>query len=417
MPPQLLTSQKLNRLLAAPTSSEPPPAELNSPILDLLAATNREELAKMMTEHGYPRGAIIFMEDDVGDAMYVIRSGRVVVVKGDLKSPTILGYRGVGEIIGEMALLEDKPRFASVIAVEKLSLLRISREDFQKLRDDNPTFEMTLARALSARLRAADKARSESLLAEQWLSQQISELQTEKEQLLELQRRREQTSDFIVHDLRSPLSLITGALNMLEMVLPEDILQTNRQILELANINCSRMKRMIDSLLDMARLDAGESQLSLVPLDLPSLIKRAIERMVPMAQSKSLALQAIFPAEELLIEADEEKIDRVLDNLIENAIKFTPSAGQITIAIEFQAEQVLVSVTNGGSVIRLEDRERIFDRFAQSAGTSISARGSGLGLAFCRLAVEAHGGRIWVEPGDGGEGNRFIFRLPRSIQG
>jgi signal transduction histidine kinase len=204
---------------------------------------------------------------------------------------------------------------------------------------------------------------------------------------------------------------------MLEMVLPEDILQTNRQILELANINCSRMKRMIDSLLDMARLDAGESQLSLVPLDLPSLIKRAIERMVPMAQSKSLALQAIFPAEELLIEADEEKIDRVLDNLIENAIKFTPSAGQITIAIEFQAEQVLVSVTNGGSVIRLEDRERIFDRFAQSAGTSISARGSGLGLAFCRLAVEAHGGRIWVEPGDGGEGNRFIFRLPRSIQG
>jgi signal transduction histidine kinase len=109
---------------------------------------------------------------------------------------------------------------------------------------------------------------------------------------------------------------------------------------------------------------------------------------------------------------DEEKIDRVLANLIDNALKFTPKGGEITIAVEEQDKHVLVSVANTGPTIPPRDGERIFDRFAQLSETSHQRRGWGLGLAFCRLAVEAHGGRIWVEPGEGGEGNRFVFSLP-----
>ena len=132
MTSQFLTRQKLDRLLAVSPALSESATLLDSPILSLLAATKRELLAKLMTEQHYAPGQIIFKEGDVGDAMYIIRSGRVAVVKGGFKSPTILAYRGVGEIIGEMALLEDEPRSASVVAVEELRLLRISRENFQE---------------------------------------------------------------------------------------------------------------------------------------------------------------------------------------------------------------------------------------------------------------------------------------------
>lgn len=414
MTAHLLPPQKLNLLLTTPTSSALGVAD--SPILTILAAINREVLDRVMTEHHYSTGAIIFNEGDVGDAMYIIRSGRVVVVKGDFQAPTILGYRGIGEVIGEMALLENKPRFASVVAVEDLCLLRISREDFQKLRDDNPSLEMSLAQALSARLRAADEARSEKVLAEQSLSRQISRLQTENKQLLELQRLREETSDFLVHDLRSPLSLIAGAISMLEMVLPEDVLQENHEIFQLADINCQRMKRLIDSLLDVAHMDVGETRLVLTEINLLDLLQKAAARMTTAVISKKLTLQTAFPVELPALLLDESKIDRVLDNLIDNAIKYTAAAGQVTLAAGLQNGYIHIIISNTGPTIPPEDRERIFERFTQGASVALRTRGSGLGLAFCRLVVEAHGGRIWVEPGEGGEGNRFIFSLPLPAQ-
>jgi signal transduction histidine kinase len=416
MTTQILTPQKLKTLLAAPISSKSAPAGLTSPILDLFTSADRDLLAKMMTEHHYLPGTVIFKEGDVGDAMYVIRSGQVVVVQEEGQLPTILGYRGVGEIVGEMALLENKPRFASVVAIEEVDLLRISRKDFEALRQSNPDFEISMAQALSARLRAADEARSKSLLTEKKLSEQISELQTEKQQLLELQRLRQETSDFIVHDLRSPLSLIAGAMSLLEMVLPEEVLQSNHEILELAHINCQRLKRLIDSLLDIARLETGETELLLTLLNLSHLINNTVEQMMPSARIKTLTLITAIPPDLPLVEADEQKIDRVLENLIDNAIKFTPARGQIVITAEARDEHILIRVVNTGPTIPPLDRERIFDRFAQLSGDSTRTHGSGLGLAFCRLAVEAHGGRIWVEPGHDGEGNCFVFNLPLSVQ-
>jgi signal transduction histidine kinase len=417
MTSQFLTPQKLHHLLSippSPTASASP--ALDSPILGLLAATERELLAKLISEQQYAPGEMILKEGDAGDALYIIRSGRVAIVKGDFSSPTILAYRGAGEIIGEMALLENKPRSASVVALEESRLLRMSYENFQAWLRSNPILEMNLSKALSARLRAADEARSQNLLATKSLSRQFSELQTEKQQLLEIQRLRQETSDFIVHDLRNPLSLITGAVNILEMVLPEDILQANRELLELIYINSERMKRMIDSLLDVARMDAGETQLLLAGLDLPPLMKKVMDRMAPAVQSKNIKL-CLPPAANLpAVVADEEKIDCVLANLIDNAIKFSPPEGQITLSAERQAQHILVSVINTGPLIPPEDRERIFERFTQASSPSLRIRSSGLGLAFCRLTVEAHGGRIWVEPEAGGAGNRFVFSLPLAAE-
>ncbi|MBN1992962.1 MAG: cyclic nucleotide-binding domain-containing protein [Anaerolineae bacterium] len=410
MTTQTLTPQEIDRLIDTSPIAPESRVKLDSPFLRQLAAAGREVVDALMTEQHYPRGAVIFAEGDVGNAMYIIWSGRVAVVKGNPESPIVLGYRGPGEIVGEMALLEDQPRSASVIALEDTRLLRITRQDFKQLLSSNSAVGMGILSTLSARLRAADNARDAGLRAEDRLSKQVSELQTEKQHLLELQQLRQETTDLIVHDLRHPISSLLGIVNLLEMVLPKEVLEANQSLLNLANSTCGHMQLLVDSLLDIARMESGEVELELDELDLAQLITDAINRpIVPL--EANVTLETIVPADLPPVMADEEKIIRVLANLIGNAIKYTPKNGHIGVVAEPKNGYIQVSITDTGPGIPPADRERIFERFAQVAGSN-TRKGFGLGLAFCRLAVEAHGGRIWVEPGQGGEGSRFVFTLP-----
>jgi signal transduction histidine kinase len=237
-------------------------------------------------------------------------------------------------------------------------------------------------------------------------------LKTEKQQLLELQRLRDETSDLIVHDLRNPLSMIAGGANLLEITLPEDVLQANREILDMVNNNVERMKRLVDSLLDVTRMEAGEIELLRSETNLSFLLQNTVERTAAILKEHDLTIRLLIPAELPVIVADEEKISRVLANLTDNAVKYTPNGGQITVSAEARKEQILISIANTGPTIPPQDRERVFERFSRAARGMPRTRGFGLGLAFCRLAVEAHGGKIWVEPRETGQGNRFIFSLP-----
>jgi signal transduction histidine kinase len=160
-------------------------------------------------------------------------------------------------------------------------------------------------------------------------------------------------------------------------------------------------------------MESGETALLRTEVNLPELIKNVTSRLNNSAETKNLSLIMAVPTDLSPLKADREKIDRVLTNLIDNAIKFTPAGGQITVSVEAQAEQLTVRVINTGPIIPPADRERIFERFVRLSGETLRTRGSGLGLTFCRLAVEAHGGRIWVEPDANGPGNCFTFTLPR----
>jgi signal transduction histidine kinase len=418
MPREMLTSEELDRLLAMQPPGEealftPPP---DSPLLRQLASLDRNTLNQLMTEYHVEPGEIICYEGERGDAMFLIRSGKVIVVKGSLESPTILGYRGPGELIGEMALLENQPRSATNIAVDHVRLLQIDRESFQEWVSSNPAIGMTIMATLSARLRASDDIRASALQGGRQLSQQVSRLQTEKEQLLELQRVRQETSDLVVHDLRNPLGTIYGALNMLEMVLPEDILRDNRELLDLSNAACERMQRLVDSLLDVAKLETGEMLISLRMADVRPLLEDAAKRQALSARMRDVTIEVVVTHDLPPALVDAEKIERVLANLLDNAIKYSPDNETIRLAAAVDGERIIVSVTDAGPGIPPEERERIFERFAQVAGQKAARRGFGLGLTFCRLAVEGHDGQIWVEPGPGGRGSRFIFTLPLSTE-
>ncbi|MBN1890092.1 MAG: cyclic nucleotide-binding domain-containing protein [Thermoflexales bacterium] len=413
MPFQKLTRQELDRLLATqPTLLEHGSFPASS-LLDVLASANRAQLADLLRERCCEPGEVICREGERGDVAYLVWSGRVAIVKGELYAPTILGYRGPGEVVGEMALLEEQPRSASMIALEPVRLLCINRDEFHDLLSKAPAIGMSLLETLSARLRTSDNVLTAGTLAQRNLAGQVSDLEVEKQHLLEAQRLRQEMADFVVHDLRNPLGIVQGALQMLDMVLPADLVQANRELLDTGLAACRRMQQLVDSLLDVSRLEAGEAELALSQVSLPELIGTVMGRLpTKLTSLRAITTCQAFSPDLPPVRADRDRLDRVLSNLLDNAVKHTPKGGKVVVAAEPGKGEVLVSVIDSGPGIPEAERERIFERFAQVAGDKQARRGFGLGLAFCRLAVEAHGGRIWVEPGEGGVGSRFVFSLP-----
>ncbi|HEY4723483.1 MAG TPA: ATP-binding protein [Anaerolineae bacterium] len=388
---------------------------MNRSLLSPRWLNNRDQLEKIVTGQHYAPGDVIFQEGEQSDdCAYVICSGRVVAFKGDAQSPMVLGYRGAGEIIGEMALLDGEPRSATVVAIEDLDLLKIGREDFHRLLQDTSDIGRDIMMTLTLRLRSAEDIRSLDLETGRQLALRVDELKAQKEHLEQLDQLRRETSDLIVHDLRNPLHLIGGALGLLKMVLSDDMLRANRELFDMADVAYGRIQRLIEALLDVAKMEAGQAQLQLEPTHLPPLISEIIaQELVAAEKRRRIAIHATLPPGLPLLMIDPHKIERVLINLLDNAISFTPEDGLIAVEVAAEPDRIRVSVADSGPGIPPEDRVRIFERFAQVPRKALR-RGFGLGLTFCRLTIEAHGGRIWVEPGEGDIGSRFIFTLPRS---
>lgn len=407
-----LTPEQLNNLLSAEATLQPATTPAHSNILQVLAAMDRQRLSELVVEQTFASGDFICREGERGDALFLIWAGRVVVVKGDPAAPTVLAYCGPGEVVGEMALLEDKPRSASVIALEATRLLRISWGSFRTLLERYPELGTSLLAALSARLRESDNVRNLQTREDQQLQYHLSRLQTEKEQLLVAERMRQETTDLIVHDLRNPLCLISNVLNMLTMTLPEAVLAENRELLGIAETARERMQRLIDTLLDTSQLEAGETQFIFARLDVNALLADVLRQMSPLLTLRQITVEIQCAPDLPPARADAGKIERVLVNLMDNAIKHTPPKGIITMAATAHGEEIAISVLDSGPGIPPADRTHIFERFAQVEGEKRRRRGFGLGLTYCRLAVEGHGGRIWVEAGPEDVGSRFVFTLP-----
>ncbi|HJS30248.1 MAG TPA: GAF domain-containing protein [Anaerolineales bacterium] len=224
---------------------------------------------------------------------------------------------------------------------------------------------------------------------------------------------RELLTETLVHDLRSPIGAVGSALNVLEEALAESLNDpTVEQSLDIARRSTNRIVGLVESMLDISRMEAGLIELDQEPFDLGKAAAGLIHDHTHQANELGIILRNEIPVDEILVIADQEKVDRVLVNLLDNALKFTPEGGRIslTAAPSSPGGAVEVALTDTGPGVAEEHRLMIFDRFSQVPGVRSRRRGSGLGLTFCRLVIEAHGGRIWVEPASGG-GSRFVFTL------
>ncbi|MEE8389624.1 MAG: ATP-binding protein [Anaerolineae bacterium] len=238
----------------------------------------------------------------------------------------------------------------------------------------------------------------------QWVGHDISER-------VALEQMREDLTHMIVHDLRNPLGSMMSSMQLIHNAFVErDQTLPLIKLLGIAMRSGHKLYRLIDSLLDLGRMEAGETELNRTLVRPESLLQEAIEQVHPVALSKGQALTAqVVPGLPRVL-ADGVMILRVLTNLLDNAVKFTSHGGQITVGAKQIGDQVQFAVTDTGPGIPPESRQRVFDRFARLESAE-GIQGTGIGLAFCKLAVEAHGGRIWVES-EVGQGATFCFTLP-----
>jgi signal transduction histidine kinase/DNA-binding response OmpR family regulator len=223
-------------------------------------------------------------------------------------------------------------------------------------------------------------------------------------------RARDDLVAIVSHDLRNPVHTIHMAASFLLEVSPsEDRRVTARRQLEVIQRSATRANRLIQDLLDVARIQAGGLAVETVPIEVKSLVMEAVESATPLAAAASLRVSYAIPEGSAFVSADRERVLQVLANLIGNALKFTPKGGEINILANLEPTQVRFTDQDTGPGIPAEHLNHVFDRYWQAKSTA--KLGTGLGLSIAKGIVEAHGGRIWVESPPG-SGAAFQFTLP-----
>jgi two-component system, NtrC family, sensor histidine kinase KinB len=220
---------------------------------------------------------------------------------------------------------------------------------------------------------------------------------------------RDDMTAMIYHDLRSPLANIVSSLDMLSTMTTQT--ETGQSMLTIATNSTARIQRLINSLLDISRLETGQQVLDQKAVDPAALVAEAIQDVEPASSARRQKLEKRLAAALPLVFVDVDMIYRVFVNLLENAIKFTPAEGKVEIGGRVEdADWIRMWVRDNGPGIPATEQERIFEKFTRLRGDGKQG-GLGIGLAFCRLAVLAHGGRIWLESTPG-KGSTFWMTLP-----
>ncbi len=213
------------------------------------------------------------------------------------------------------------------------------------------------------------------------------------------------------HELRTPLTSLHMAIHLCLEQVPGPLNDRQLDLLDAARQDCERLEGLVEELLDLARLEAGAVRLEVEDRRASELVSEAAGRIADRAQQADVMLREALPETSPEVRVDADRVHRVFDNLLENAIRHGGDGNEIEIGLDEEAEEVRFWVRDHGPGIPEELREHVFEKFVRVPGTP--KRGSGLGLSIVRDVVHAHGGRCGVEPAPGG-GSRFWFTLPKA---
>ncbi len=249
----------------------------------------------------------------------------------------------------------------------------------------------------------ARKVNFSGIASIQWVLRDISER-------IDLDTLRNDLIAMVYHDLRSPLANVTASLDILSSLTPPDRDETTVSLLNIAMRSSDRIQRLLNSLLDVYRLEAGQTVVNRKEIEPTTLITEVIDVIQPALDTKNQSLNRVISVDLPPFWVDPDMIRRVLVNLMENASKFSPQDSHIEIGADQVDGYTRIWIKDDGPGIPLEDQERIFEKFSRLKVNG-TIKGLGLGLTFCKLAVSGHGGKIWVESTPG-NGSTFFFTLP-----
>ena len=241
------------------------------------------------------------------------------------------------------------------------------------------------------------------------LEERVREL---NEKVQELDCVRSAFVSVVSHELRTPMTSIKGYVDNMLDGLTGPLSEKQSYYLERVRFNVDRLTRTINDLLDLSRIEAGRVELSVNDVSLNAMLTEVTDAFKPSAKAKAVLLLIDCSIIETTVPADPYKLRQVLSHLVQNAMKFTPPHGRITLSAEPCPDgAMLFSVSDTGIGVPPHERTKIFERFYRGEAVDVELRGAGLGLAISKSLVELHGGRIWVES-EPGEGSRFLFTIP-----
>ncbi|HEY9753937.1 MAG TPA: protoglobin domain-containing protein [Oculatellaceae cyanobacterium] len=225
-----------------------------------------------------------------------------------------------------------------------------------------------------------------------------------------LQQQREDFVATLTHDLKTPVSATNRAVRFL---LDGDfgaVSEGQKEILDTILQSNTALYSLVQTLLDVYKFDSGVKELHIKRCNLAVVMTQMVTEIMPLAQEKGVELKITLPIEPPEVMCDEDEIRRVLQNLIDNSLKFTPNGGSVEVTVKYNGEKTLVSVADTGKGIPEENKPKLFQRFWQAGSTGRYYASTGLGLYLSRRIIEGHSGRIWCES-TYGQGSTFFFEL------
>ena len=383
-----------------------------------LTENELQEMAAVSQFCTYPPEHTLCNEGAYEEVFYIIADGIATISKNisEHDGERILRIASKGDLVGEMALIQNVPRSATVRTLTNCTVLEMNKRNFETMLSRSPSMAINIIRTTLNRIRENDQIA-------------IQDLQNTNKVLHHLDRNKLEFIQVAAHELRTPLTVLKGYVNVLNSF-PE--IKTNPVLSEVMDgiiKGADRMHEVVNTMLDVTRIDSETLKLRAAPVLLKRVISDTVHELNKAALERNVELIIAQDTDTPNINGDPSLIQKAIYHLIVNAIKYTPDGGKVTlssypITMDQDVTGVEISVQDTGIGVSAEHHELIFEKFYQvgnatvhsSGKTSFKGGGPGLGLAIVRGVARAHGGRAWVESIGHDEsnypGSTFFLQLP-----
>ena len=377
-----------------------------------------QEMATLTELCTYPPEHVLCQEGAYEEVFYIVADGSVVISKkiSGEEGERVLRKLGRGALVGEMALIQNAPRAATVRTTTECTVLEMDKKDFETILSRSPRMAIDIIRTTLDRMRANDQM-------------MIADLQKTNQVLRHLDRNKLEFIQVAAHELRTPLTVLIGYVKVLRTFIDTKANTTLGAVLNGITKGSDRIHEVVNMMLDVTRIDADTLKVAIVPVPLKRVINDLAHDFKQAAEDRRIEIATLHAEDTPNVNGDPTLISKALYHLIVNAIKYTPDGGKVTlttrpIVMDDSVPGVEIAVRDTGIGLDVEHHDLVFEKFYQvgsvaihsSGKTTFKGGGPGLGLAIVSGVARAHGGKVWVESAGHDEeqllGSTFYLQLP-----